>query len=101
MKKTYLQTVAGTSDLELARSDGSERFALYTGIDAVYGGWMLETSGEPVALNALEDAECEAMINQINAIISDASTPWEALTADDEKYVRGTLEAWGIPAESL
>lgn len=37
---------------------------LYVGIEELYGGWMLETGGDPVTLNDLEDAihdapECE------------------------------------------
>lgn len=52
MKKVYL-----SADYTLSHRDGSESFALYTGIDALEGGWMLETSGDPVGLADLENAD--------------------------------------------
>ena len=81
-KKTYITTEAG-------------RFALYTGITAVYGGWILETGGTPACLNGLEDAHCEDKFAQVAAIIADPRTPWEALTDEDEAYIADTLRAWG------
>lgn len=81
-KKTYITTEA-------------ERFALYTGITAVYGGWILETGGTPTCLTELEDAHCEDELAQVAAIIADPHTPWEALTDEDEAYIADTLRAWG------
>lgn len=73
-----------------------ERFALYTGIESVYGGYLLETNGGATCLNELEDAEDTALIDQINAVIADPTTPWEPLEEEDTQYIRDTLDAWGI-----
>lgn len=73
-----------------------ERFALYTGIESVYGGYLLETNGGATCLNELEDAEDAALIDQINEIIADPATPWEPLEEEDAQYIRDTLDAWGI-----
>lgn len=83
MKKTY-STING------------ERFALYTGIESVYGGYILETNGGPTCLNELEDAEDTTLIDQINAVTSDPSTPWEPLEEENTQYISDTLDAWGI-----
>lgn len=91
MKKVYL-----SADYTLSHRDGSESFALYTGIDALEGGWMLETSGDPVGLSDLENADRCDDIDKINAIIADASTPWEECSDNDAAYIADTLEAWGI-----
>lgn len=73
-----------------------ERFYLYTGIDELYGGWMLETGGNPDTLAALEDCGGDELIAEINAAISSPKTEWEPLTEDDSEYIAGYLEAWGI-----
>lgn len=85
MKKTYITD-----------ESTAESYALYVGIDTVYGGWIAETGGEPTALNDLEDCGAESEIAAINAIIYDPATPWESLSADDEEYIRSTLERWGL-----
>ena len=84
MKKTYFYN-----------EDTSERFALYVGIDRVYGGWIKETGGDPITLNDLEEIGSEEEIEAINATIADPSTPWESLTDEDEEYVNDYLVAWG------
>lgn len=73
-------------------------YTLYADVDAVYGGWMLTTDGEPVTLNALEDEgdSGEREIEEVNAILGDLSTVWELLEPEDEEYIHDTLEAWGI-----
>lgn len=94
MKKTYVQYTDNT--VELSRYDGSEMFALYIGVKPVYGEYILETGGGATCLNELEDAEDAALIDQIAAIISDPSTPWESLEEEDTQYISDTLDAWGI-----
>ena len=54
MKKTYIQFRFNSAFI--SRHDGNEHFALYADVDAVYGGWLAETSGEPMCLNTLEAA---------------------------------------------
>ena len=76
-----------------------KEYNLYSGIDAVYGGWLLETEGEPLTLNDLEDANDDEgleLIAKINEIIADPNTSWEPLTEEDEEYVSGILEAWRL-----
>lgn len=83
MKKTYIENEI-------------ERNALYVGIPSVYGEWILETSGDPISLNELEDAGCEEEIEKINAIIASPNTAWEDLTDEDAEYIADTLKSWGI-----
>lgn len=91
MKKTYF-----TSE------STSEAYALYVGIDAVYGGWIMETGGDPTCLNELEEAVsngvdgAEANINAINEIIASQATPWEDLDEEDLEYIQEWLEIWGL-----
>lgn len=77
--------------------NSGERYYLYTGISELYGGWMLETGGNPDTLEALEECggTCAGLIAKINAAISDPRTEWEPLTKDDLAYIAGYLEAWG------
>lgn len=86
MKKTYFLEESG------------EQFALYIGIGGLYGGWILETGGNPDTLETLEECggTCAGLIAKINAAISDLQTEWEPLTSDDLAYIAGYLEAWGI-----
>ena len=77
----------------------NERNTLYFGITSVYGEFILTTNGNPTCLNELEDANDEAadaLIEEINAIINDPSTPWEACDEEDEAYVAEWLRIWGI-----
>lgn len=76
-------------------------FTLYADVDAVYGGWLMETSGEACCLNQLEDVEADSEIAEINEVIADPATPWEKPTVEDIGYVRDVLQSWGISAESL
>lgn len=96
MKKTYISYINNCAEIETYRYDGSEAYALYVGIDAVYGGWILETGGDPTCLNELEQAAAEAEITAINEIIADPTTPWEDLSEEDLEYIQDTLESWGI-----
>lgn len=83
MKKTYT-------------SNGN---TLYTGIDRIYGGWLLTTGGDPTTLNELENAQnadADQEIAEINAIISDPSTPWEECDAKDTAYILEWINIWGI-----
>lgn len=96
MKKTYIQYDEHLTSAFISRHDGNEQFALYIDVEAVYGGWLLETGGNPTCLNELEDAECDSMIRSINEIIADPETPWECLKEEDEEYIQDTLTAWGI-----
>lgn len=77
----------------------SERFWLFYGIESVYGGYILETGGDPTCLNELEDAQndqADSLIESISDIINDPRTPWEACDEEDEEYVKETLESLGI-----
>lgn len=96
MKKTYVQFNETSTSAFLSRFDGNEEFALYTDIDSVDGGWLLETSGSLTCLNELEDAGSEEMINAISEIVADPATPWDELSEEDEEAIRETLTAWGI-----
>ena len=72
---------------------------LYTGIDRIYGGWLLTTEGDPTTLNELEDANNDASdreISKINETLTDPSTAWEECDEEDLEYINGWLEAWGI-----
>lgn len=78
--------------------NSGEGFYLYTGINELYGEWMLETGGDPVTLAALEECgdDCAELIAEINAAISSPRTEWEPLTEGDFAYIAEWLEAWGI-----
>lgn len=84
MKKAYITNENATGT-----------FALYVGIDALHGGWLLETGGDPTTLNELEEAQAEADIAAINNVIADPDTPWEELKKENLEYVREWLEIWG------
>lgn len=91
MKKTYI-----------TNESTSETYALFAGIDAVYGGWLMETGGDPTCLNELEEAvadgneSAETLIGSINDLISASTTPWEDLSEEDLEYIQDTLESWGL-----
>lgn len=85
MKKTYITD-----------NETSERYALYVGIDQIYGGWMMETSGDPDTLNTLEDSDCADLIEKITSTINDPATEWEQATEEDNEYVAEWLEIWGL-----
>ena len=93
MKKTYVQYDATYT---LDNGDSIERYALYVGLSNVYGGYILETAGDPTCLNELEDNGCETEIAALDQIINDPTTPWQELTEDDLSYIADTLTAWGI-----
>lgn len=94
MKKTTVQF--NDSSVIASRFDGEEQFYLYAGVDAIYGGWLLETGGTPICLNDLEDAGGEAMIAAIHSILEDPSTDWEDLNDEDVSYISDTLNSWGL-----
>lgn len=97
MKKVYIQ-FTDDGQIILDRFDGNQRFALYIGIDQLYGSWLLETNGDPNTLVSLEDEQgedCDARIETIRDIISDPATPWEPCDEDDESYVAEWLGIWG------
>lgn len=91
-----MKKIETTTDLALHLTGKEEHFTLYADIANLYGGWLLETNGDPIALAALEEAADEESIAKINAILADANTPWEACSAEDEEYVSGWLANWGI-----
>lgn len=96
MKKVMVQFGDNTSDIFASRRDGNEQFALYVGIPELYGGYLLETSGEPVTRNTFEDSDDEQSIQAVAAIVSDPSTPWEVCSEEDAEYVAEWLNTWGI-----
>ena len=72
---------------------------LDTGIDRLYGGWLLTTECDPTTLNELKEANNDASgreIAKINEILTDPSTAWEECDEEDLEYINGWLEAWGI-----
>lgn len=98
MKKTYVE-YASAEQLEVyrfGRADGVEVFALYTGVDALEGGWLLESSGDPCCQNSLEEAGATRLIESVEAIIASTSTPWGPMNSADEAYISDTLESWGL-----
>lgn len=96
MKKVYVN-YSSENGYELARNDGTEAYTLYSGIDEIYGGWMVSTSGDPCTLNDLEEADnTEREIKQILEILADDSTPWESTNAEDAAYVHEWLRIWGL-----
>lgn len=74
----------------------NESFNLFFGISSIYGEFILETAGDPTCLNELEDSDCYALIDSIDSIINDPSTPWEVCNKDDEQYISEWLNIWGI-----
>lgn len=81
--------------LFLINKTSGKRFYLYSDIDALYGGWMLETGGSPYVLRMLENAGCDELIAEINAVISSPATKWEPLTEGDQEYIADHLKVWG------
>lgn len=75
---------------------GAESFHLYVGVNAVRGEYIVETSGDPITLEALEDGGDENAVADIAAILSDPATPWDACTEKDFEYVAEWLDVWGI-----
>lgn len=74
----------------------NEIFTIFCGINSVYGGFILETSGDPTCLNELEEAGCGDLVDLINSIMSDKNTMWEPCGEDDEQYIAEWLNIWGI-----
>lgn len=99
MKKTYVQ-FDENGKIETCRyGSGAERFALYSGVDQLCGGWLMETSGDFVTLETLEEMdnkECAEMIAAINEILSSESTEWEELAEEDREYIADFLMECGI-----
>lgn len=98
MKKTYVQFVDGTDAVELYRHAGEERFALYTEIEQLYGGWLLATP-VPTTLATLEDcdADCSELMAAIEKIVNTDGI-WEELDGEDHEYVADVLAECGIEA---
>ena len=73
---------------------------LYAGVEDVYGEFVLETGGDPVTLNDLEegaaDTDCKALIETIRSVIADPDTCWEPCSKEDERYISDWLDIWGI-----
>lgn len=69
-------------------------------VEDVYGEFVLETEGDPVTLNDLEesasDADCKALIEAIRSVIADPGTYWEPCSKEDEQYISDWLDIWGI-----
>lgn len=98
MRKTYVRYAEDGASLELCRYDGTERFALYVGIDHLVGGWLLETGGNADTLEELESCGAEYIISAVSAIIEAPDVPWEECDESDDEYVADWLSAWGIDA---
>ena len=102
MRKTYVQFINAANgengEVESYRyGSGEERFALYSGISQLHGGWLMETSGDPITLTTLEEADnSEKIIASIDRVLSSIGTDWKALTEEDEEYVADFLAECGI-----
>lgn len=94
MKKTTVQ-FEDSNVIPGRWGTGDPRYTLYTGVGTVYGGWLLTNEGDPWTLNSLEDCGCDALIQGINAILSDPATPWEECNETDEAYLNDWLQVWG------
>jgi hypothetical protein len=75
------------------------REVLYIGIKELYGGFLLETEGDPLTLNTLEDNDEEELIKMIDSTIKDDGTPWDECDDKDTEYIKGWLVTWGIEDE--
>ena len=94
MRKTYLEYENCHWD-NYRYFSGHEAFALYDGIpDVVYGGWMLQTAGDPISETDLEDAECSSELDEIKAIIASPSTPWQECDDKDREYIAEWAKIW-------
>lgn len=102
MRKTYVQFInAANGENGEVKSyrygSGEERFALYSGISQLHGGWLMETSGDPITLTTLEEADnSEKIIASIDRVLSSIGTDWKALTEEDEEYIADFLAECGI-----
>lgn len=99
MRKTYVQFIEGTNgEIEWYRHDsGTERFALYDDIEKLHGGWLMETSGNPITLTTLEETDnSEKIIESINHIRNSISTDWNTLTEEDKEYISDFLAECSI-----
>lgn len=74
----------------------NESFKLFFGISSVYGEFILETAGDPTCLNELEDTGCEELIETIDNVLVNPDTYWEPCDDEDEQYISGWLNIWGI-----
>lgn len=105
MKVTGITYLNNGLEIESYRYDGSVAYNLYVGLDDyVYGGWILEDGGGTTTLDELEQTntpECIALIDSVNALIADPSTPWRDPIEEDLEYVREKLECWGIDVGEL
>jgi len=95
MKKAYVQYNENGNVEAYAYGSGAERFALYSGVDQLYGGFVLRAD-YAVTLNTLEDEGAEDMIAAINEILASDSTCWEDLAGEDKKYIADFLKECGI-----
>ena len=92
MRKTYVQFInAANGEVESYRyGSGEERFTLH-------GGWLMETSGDPITLTTLEEADnSEKIIASIDRVLSSIGTDWKVLTEEDEEYIADFLAECGI-----
>ena len=92
MRKTYVQFInAANGEVESYRyGSGEERFTLYS-------GWLMETSGDPITLTTLEEADnSEKIIASIDRVLSSIGTDWKVLTEEDEEYIADFLAECGI-----
>lgn len=97
MQKLYLSSdLTPCCSTSISENGDTERYTIYNEIDALYGGWLLTTKGDPVTLNSLEDAGDAEGIEKINALLSDGSTPWEVCDENDLNYINEWLTLWGI-----
>ena len=103
VKKVYVMLSGSTVSLD-DHCDG-QRFALYSGIPDLDGGWMMETNGYPVDETALTDVYDvmddsadfrAAQLSDIRDILNDPSAPWVSVNGEDIDYISDWLKECGF-----
>lgn len=103
VKKVYVMLSGSTVSIDDC-CDG-QRFALYSGIPELDGGWMMETNGYPVDETALTDVYDvmddsadfrAAQLSNIRDILNDPAAPWVSVDAEDIAFISGWLKEWGF-----
>ena len=74
----------------------TEQHKLYRGIPELNGGWLLQTRGDPITLEMLENADDETTIKKINQMLNDDEYGWWDADGEDYQYVSRWLDIWNL-----
>lgn len=92
LKWTWFDTSSWSNDWE----NWNEKSKLLNGIPELYGGWMIETEGNPITKVSLEDVDDYDTIRAIEAYLNDDSVEWYPVGEDETNTVDSWLKSWGI-----